>query len=78
VIAQLVEVEPGAFDPRADARAQRLDHRADLFRVQHAVHARAFDVEDLALQRQDRLDIAVAALLGGATGGVTFDNVEFG
>ena len=47
-------------------------------RRQHAVEARALDVEDLALQRQDRLGLAVAALLGGAAGGVTLDDEQFG
>src|SRR5437660_2654980 len=36
-----------------------------------------FDVEDFTAQRQDRLKLAVAALLGGAACGVTFDYVEF-
>ena len=35
---------------------------------QHLVEARALDVEDLAAQRQHRLEFAVAALLGGAAG----------
>ena len=37
-------------------------------RAQHLVEARALDVEDLAAQRQDRLEFAVAALLGRAAG----------
>ena len=39
--------------------------------------SRAFShVQDLAAQRQDRLEVAVAALLGGATGRVTLDQVQ--
>jgi hypothetical protein len=38
--------------------------------------ARLLDVEDLAAQRQDRLELAVAALLGAAAGGVTLDDVD--
>jgi hypothetical protein len=40
------------------------------------VEAGFFDVEDLALEGQDGLEFAVAALLGGAAGGVTLDQVE--
>ena len=43
---------------------------------QHLVEASPLDVEDLAAERQDRLEAAVAALLGGATGGVTLDDVD--
>src|SRR5690606_35051830 len=39
--------------------------------------ARAFDVEDLALERQDRLGLAVAALLGAAAGRVALDDEQF-
>src|SRR3546814_6176386 len=58
VIAQLFEVEL-----IADSRPERLDQRADFLRRADAVDARALDVQDLALQRQDRLTLAVAALL---------------
>src|SRR5690606_41954354 len=34
------------------------------------------DVEHLAAQRQDGLELAIAALLGGTAGGVTLDDVE--
>ena len=46
--------------------------------AQHPVKARFFDVEDFALQRQDRLVLAVAALLGGASGRVSLDNINLG
>ena len=45
---------------------------------QHLVDAGALDVEDLAAQRQHRLVLAVAALLGGAAGGVALDDEHFG
>ena len=38
--------------------------------------ARLLDVEDLAAQRQDRLELAVAALLGRAAGRVALDDVD--
>ena len=74
VVAQLV----GGEFVGADAGAERGDQRADLLRRQHLVHARAFDVEDLAAQRQHRLEFAVAALLGGAAGGIALDDEQFG
>ena len=73
VVAQLVRV----VFVLADAAAQRGDQRAHFGRGQHAVEARALDVEDLALERQDGLGLAVAALLGRATGGVTLDDEQF-
>ena len=62
---------------RADAGAHRLDERTDFLGRQHSVEARTLDVEDLALQRQDRLDVTVAALLGGAAGGIALDQIKF-
>ena len=45
---------------------------------QHLVEARPLDVQDLAAQRQDRLVLAVAALLGRAAGGVALDDEQLG
>ena len=61
----------------ADAAAQRRDHGADFFVAQHLVVAGLLHVEDLALERQDGLELAVAALLGGAACAFTLDEVEF-
>ena len=72
VVAQFLDVEIVA----ADAGAHRLDQGADLLRREHPVEAGALDVEDLALQRQDRLDLAVAALLGRAAGAVALDQEQ--
>ena len=71
VIAQLFDVEFVA-----DPGAERLNQRADFLRRNDAVEARPFDVQNLALQRQDRLHMPVAALLGAAAGGVPFDQEE--
>ncbi len=73
VVAQLVRVVLVA----ADAGTERGDQRADLVGGQHAVEAGAFHVEDLAAQRQHRLVLAVAALLGRATCRVTLDDEQF-
>jgi hypothetical protein len=43
---------------------------------EHLLEAHALDVEDLAAQREDRLGLAVAALLGRAACGVALDDVE--
>ena len=74
VIAQFLDVEIVA----ADAGAHRLDERADFLRRQHPVETRAFDVEDFALQWQNRLIMPVAALFGRTACGVTFDQEKFG
>ncbi len=71
-VAQLGDVEVVL----ADAAAERGDHGADFFVAQHLVVAGFLDVEDLALERKDGLELAVAALLGGAAGGLTLDEVE--
>jgi hypothetical protein len=44
--------------------------------AEHLVVAGFFDVQDFALQRQDGLEAAIAALLGGAAGGFALDQVE--
>ncbi len=60
----------------ADAAAERGDQRGDLGRAEQLVEARLLDVEDLAFQRQDRLELAVAPLLGGAAGRIALDQVK--
>ena len=45
--------------------------------AQHLVVARLLNVENLSFERQDRLEAAVASLLGGATCAFTFDQVHF-
>ena len=66
-VAQLGGVEIVLADARADGR----DQRADFLVAQHLVVARLLDVENLSFERQNRLEAAVAPLLGGAAGGFT-------
>src|SRR3546814_16874459 len=66
VIAQLFQVE---IVP-ADSGAKRLDQRPDFLGCQHPVDPGALHVQDLALPRQDRLRLAVAALLGATASGL--------
>ena len=60
----------------ADARAQCGDDGAELLVGQHLVDALLFDVERLAADGQDRLEAAVAALLGGAACGVALHDEQ--
>src|SRR5205085_11747924 len=57
---------------------ERHDERADLLGRQHLVKTRALDVEDFPAQRQHRLELTVAALLGGAAGRIALDDEQFG
>ncbi len=74
MVAQLVDVEFIA----ANAGPQRGDQRADLLAAQHTVKPRAFHVQDLTPQRQNRLIAPRATLFGRPTGRVTLDEEEFG
>ncbi len=74
VVAQLRQIEVVA----ADAGAERGDEGADLLARQHLVEAGPLHVEDLAAQRQHRLELAVAALLGRAAGRVALDDEHLG
>ena len=52
------------------------DERLDLLVLQHAVEPGALDVEDLAPDRQDRLELGVAGALGRAAGAVALDDEQ--
>src|SRR5437588_772774 len=71
VIARLIGLEL-FLDPGADGR----DDRPDLLVREHFVDARLLDVDDLAAQRQDGLEVAPPALLGRAAGRVALDEIE--
>ncbi len=62
----------------ANAAAQSGDQGAHFLGGEHLVETRLFHVEDLALQRQDRLILAVTALFGRAPRRITLHNIEFG
>src|SRR4029078_2751383 len=49
---------------------------ADLLVRQHLVEARFLDVQNLAFDRQNRLEPAIAALLGRAACGLTLDDIQ--
>ena len=77
VIAQAFEVER-AVAAITDAGADRDDQIPHLGVLQHLIQARLLNVEDLALDRENGLVVAIAALLGGAPGRVTLDDEELG
>ena len=60
----------------ADARAQRRDHRRDFRMRQHLVVAGLLDVQNLSLDRKNRLGAPVAALLGGSAGRIALDDED--
>ncbi len=71
VVTNLGHVEVGL-----DAGADRRDQRLDLGVLQDFVRAGLLDVQDLAANRQDRLDARVARVLGRSPGRVAFDDEE--
>src|SRR5262249_26018608 len=62
----------------AGAAAERLYQVAELLVRAQLVGRRAGDVEDLAAQREDRLGLAVARLLGRAAGRIALDQEDLG
>ena len=72
VVAQLADVELLGADPGAERR----DEQPDFIVGQDLVVARLLRVDDLAAQRQHRLGLPVAALLGRAAGGVALDQED--
>ncbi len=60
VIAKLAGIE--IFFP--DAGSERHDQRLDFAVAQHLVEARLLDIENLSLERKNRLVLPVASLLG--------------
>ena len=72
VVAKLLDIEVLG----ADAAAERRDHRLDLVAAEHLVEPRLLDVQNLALERQDRLEAPIAALLGGPACRLALDDVE--
>ena len=60
----------------AYAGAERSDDGANFFVAEHLVVPRLFDVQDFALEGQDRLIAAVAPALGRAAGGFSLDDED--
>src|ERR1051325_11644439 len=60
----------------ADTGAERGDQGLDFAVAQHPVKARLFRVEDFSFERQNRLVLAIAALLRGAARRVALDDIN--
>ena len=73
VVAQLLDIKLIS----ANARAKRRDQCANFLAAQHPVKPRTFHVQDLALERQNRLIGPRTALLGRPTGRVPLDQKQF-
>src|SRR4029077_6098459 len=72
-VAELRDVEVVA-----DAGTERGDDRLDLLVPEHLVGAGLLDVEDLAAEREDRLEPAIAAALRRTAGGIALDQDDLG
>ena len=72
VIPQLGDIELVVYPG-----AQRGDDRLHLGVLQHPVDAGLLDVDDLAAQRQDRLEHRVTTALGRAASRITLHHIEF-
>ena len=62
----------------ANASADGCDEGLDFGILKDLVEAGFLDIDDFALDRQDRLESPVAALFRGAAGRVALDHIEFG
>ena len=62
----------------ADTTAECSNHIADFFTAQHLIKTCLFNIKDFTAQRQNSLEITVTALLGTATCGITFDQINLG
>ena len=74
----LAVAEPGRVVLVVHAATQGADEVGELLVVEHLGLAGLLGVENLASKRQDRLDVAVAALLGRAAGAVALDDEQLG
>src|ERR1700760_2491267 len=72
-VAQLCRIEVVL----ADASAEGRDHGADFFMAQHLVVASLLHVKNLSLERQNRLEAAITALLRGSTCRFTLNEIQF-
>src|ERR1019366_10161085 len=71
-VAQLGWIEVVLADPATESR----NHGANFFVPQHLVVASLLDVEDLTLQRKNRLELPVASLLRRSACRFTLNQVQ--
>ena len=78
VVAGFVGVEAAnVVVALADAGAKGGDEGSDFLVAEDLVEAGFLAIDDFASERENGLKAPVAALFGGATGGITFDEVNF-
>ena len=77
VVAEFGDVECAFLVTVADAGADGGDHGLDFGILEDFIEAGFFDVDEFAADGEDGLVASVAALFGGAAGGVTFYDEEF-
>ena len=73
---QLVVAQAFDLDVGADAAAERRHQVLQLLVRHHLLQRRLLGVQDLAAQREDRLRLALAALLGRAAGRIALDEEQ--
>ena len=79
VVARLADIEVAAVaGARRDAAADRGDQGLDSVARERAVVAYALDVQNLAAQGQNRLDVSAAAVLGRTACRVALYDKELG
>ncbi len=78
VVADALDVEMSLVAGALDAGADGGDHRPDLVVLERLLQVGLLDVQDLAAQRQNGLEAAVAPLFGRAAGRVALDDEELG
>ncbi len=72
----LVVTQFGDIDIIAETTAKSLDHHTDLGIVEDLVDSGFFNIQDLASQRQDGLEVGITSLLRRTAGGITLNDVD--
>ena len=78
MVAQFLNVERALTLTGADTGANCGNHRADFAILEHLVEARLLHVDQFASNRQNRLKLSVAPLLGRTTCRVALHDVQLG
>ena len=76
VVAAFRNVKSAVAFVLTDAGSASGDDGTDFFVGEDLVDTRLLDVENLTLNRENRLVAPIATLLGGTTGRVAFDDVK--
>ena len=77
VVTEFLKIEGVAVLRRADGDTQCRIDVLDFLTVEDAMFGSLLHIQDLTTEREDGLEVAVTALLGGSACGVTLHEVEF-